>query len=362
MLSSMSNRPIRARRGPSAETAPTAEFYRQLADLAPQMLWSARADGTTDFFNGRVFEYTGLSQKELEGWGWRKVVHPDDWERCLARWTKAFKRAQPYEVEYRLRRHDGKYLWHLSAAMPHREGGRVVRWIGSCTEIENQKRAERLLETARAALATLVASGVQEQQERERERFRAFVDSVPGIAWIKDSKLRYVWTSASYERIFGKSLDSMLGRDDFAVWPEAMAAQFRANDEKVLRVNGAVKDVANTPLPGGSAARWMAVKFPLPDESGALGVAGIAFDITESSGDNAADERDDSPLARLSGRELQVMHLMVEGCSSAEIGARLTLSPKSVDTYRSRLMAKLKIKNLPTLVKFALRYGLTAKR
>jgi PAS domain S-box-containing protein len=196
---------------------------------------------------------------------------------------------------------------------------------------------------------------------RENEgRLRAFLDSMPGIAWIKDSKLRYVWTSASYERILGKSFESIRDRDDFEVWPQAMAEHYRANDEKVLRTSGAVKDLVDAQLLDGSAVRWLAVKFPLPDETGALGVAGIAFDVTEHVG-GKENEDDPGPLARLSGRELQVLHLMVEGCTSAEIGARLAVSPKSVDTYRSRLMSKLGLEDLPALVKFALRHGLTGK-
>jgi DNA-binding CsgD family transcriptional regulator len=187
------------------------------------------------------------------------------------------------------------------------------------------------------------------------------MDSVPAIAWIKDSKLRYSWVSASYARILGKPPETILGTDDFAIWPQVMAEDFRQNDEKALRVNGAVQNVSQTPYSDGSVGRWLAVKFPLPDESGALGVAGMAFDITQSMAPDA-DSQDDSPLAQLSGRELQVMHLLIEGCTSAEMGARLSLSPKSIDTYRSRLMAKLGIHDLPTLVKFALRHGLTTHR
>src|SRR5882762_8278652 len=125
----MPNRHLKPRRAAHAEPALSAQFYRQMADRAPQMLWTARPDGAVDFFNARVFEYTGRTQRQLEEWGWRSVVHADDWEHCLARWTKAFTKGQPYEVEYRLRRRDGRYFWHLGTAMPQREGGRIVRWF-----------------------------------------------------------------------------------------------------------------------------------------------------------------------------------------------------------------------------------------
>lgn len=66
-----------------------------------------------------------------------------------------------------------------------------------------------------------------------------------------------------------------------------------------------------------------------------------------------------SPLDSLSSREREVLQLVVEGKTSVEISEILALSPKSVETYRSRLMLKLGITNIPALVKFALQHGIT---
>src|SRR5262245_5542798 len=377
----MPHRSLKIRRGTRSEAAQPAQFFRQIAETLPHMVWSAHPDGSLEYFNARVFEFTGRTHKQLEGWGWRSVVHADDWEQCLARWTKAFKTGSPYEVEYRLRRRDGRYFWHLGAALPLREGGRIVRWVGSCTEIENQKRAERLLAKARESLENLVSVRAEQQAAddsrfrglaekaaaREREsqqaRFRQFMDSVPAIAWIKNAELRYDWLSASYSRLHGKTLEDVRGRTDFEIWPEELAQVFRKDDELALRANGPVQFVERAPFVDGSIAHWLVVKFPMPDETGALGVAGIGFDITDDvlAPGKDADPAAQIPLARLSARERQVMQMVVDGHTSAEAGARLGLSPKSIDTYRSRLMAKLGIEDLPTLVKFALRHGLTTK-
>src|SRR5262245_61887961 len=119
----MPTRNPKSRRGAQGDAARALELHRLLVERAPQMLWAAVEDGSVDFFNARTYEYTGKTPGELEGWSWRAVVHADDWERCAALWTKALKKGQPYEVECRLRRHDGRYLWHLVAAMPVREGG-----------------------------------------------------------------------------------------------------------------------------------------------------------------------------------------------------------------------------------------------
>jgi len=361
----MPDRIVRQRRSVRADPAPPASFFRQMVDALPHMAWTARPDGMVEFLNKRVLEYTGRAHKELEGWGWRSMVHPDDWDRCLERWTKAYKTGSPYELEYRLRRHDGRYSWHLAAAMPVREDGRIVRWVGTSTDIENQKRAERLLGKARESLESVVAlrASAEAQNRAQQERLRQLMDAMPAIAWIKDSKLRIDWASGSFVRILGKPLEEIIGRDDFAIWPKEMAERFRENDLRVLRLNGPVRNTASTQLSDGSIVQWLTVKFPFPDATGAAGVAGIGFDVTAeiaAAGEAAPDVR--SPVERLSGRERQVLQMIVDGMTSAEVGERLSLSPKSVDTYRSRLMAKLGIEDLPTLVKFAIRHGLTTRR
>lgn len=355
----MSDRLLKSRRG--ARSIDPPQLYRLIADTIPHLVWSARADGATDFYNARVFEYTGRDLRTLEAWGWQAVVHPDDLERCLERWRHSVKSGEPYEVEYRLQRHDGSYRWHLGAAMPWRDGaGRIKRWFGTCTDIENQKRAARLLEHARRTLESLVAARTQALEESE-QRLRTFLDNMPAIAWIKDSQFRYVWISASYSRAHGKSLREIRGCEDFEIWPEELARCFRRGDERVLRANGAVHSVESIPYADGRPARWLVVKFPLPDRTGVPGVAGIRSDITARDGDEpgANAHELDNPLERLSGRERQVLRLIVDGNTSAQVAEQLEISPKSVDTYRSRLMAKLGIEDLPALVKFAIRHGLT---
>ena len=123
-----------------------AGLYRLIADSVPLMIWVAKADGRLEFFNKRCYEYSGLTYDELEGWGWRAAIHAEDWERCLATWTHALRSGEPYEIQYRLRRADGAYRWHHGSALPVRDAsGQVVRWFGTCTDIEDQVRDVRRL-------------------------------------------------------------------------------------------------------------------------------------------------------------------------------------------------------------------------
>lgn len=125
----------------------TAGLYRLIAETIPHMVWTARADGALDFFNRRCYEYSGFDAGALAGWGWKEVVHPEDWDRCLASWTRALQTGERYEVEYRLRRRDGAFRWHHGSAVPVRDDtGRPVRWFGTCTDIETEVRSARILE------------------------------------------------------------------------------------------------------------------------------------------------------------------------------------------------------------------------
>src|SRR3954464_9101666 len=76
-------------RGSASDAEQAAGLYPLIAETIPHMVWTARADGGLDFFNQRCHEYTGADVGALEGWGWKAVVHPEDWERCLAGWTRA---------------------------------------------------------------------------------------------------------------------------------------------------------------------------------------------------------------------------------------------------------------------------------
>jgi len=124
--------------------AETEARFRVLADSMPQMVWSTLPDGFHDYYNARWYEFTGTAVGSTDGEGWNGVFHPDDQARSWALWTHCLKTGDPYEIEYRLRRHDGVYRWTLGRANPIRdEAGRIVRWFGTCTDIDDLKRMEQ---------------------------------------------------------------------------------------------------------------------------------------------------------------------------------------------------------------------------
>ena len=121
------------------------EQYRFLAEAIPQQVWTARPDGALDFVNQRVLDYFDRTMEEIIGWGWQEAVHVEDLPGCLGRWRSSLETGETYAVEFRLRRaSDATYRWHLGRALSVRDHeGQIVKWFGTNTDIEEQKRWKR---------------------------------------------------------------------------------------------------------------------------------------------------------------------------------------------------------------------------
>ena len=134
---------VRERTQVAAALRRSEERYRLLAESIPQIVFSLTADGRAHYTNQRWFAYTGMKPAESLDFGWLSAVHSEDREASLARWQRSLAEGKPFETEFRLRRADGSYRWHLGRSLPWRgAGGPVARWIGTCTDIDDVKRLE----------------------------------------------------------------------------------------------------------------------------------------------------------------------------------------------------------------------------
>jgi len=129
------------------------ERYRQLADAMPQIVWTSDAHGNTTYFNRRWFEYTGMSDDEVDEHVWTRVVHPEDLPHVAARRAETLRDASVFEAEYRFRAADGSYRWHLGRSIPVDDF-----WIGTATDIDDRKRIEQAQRFLLDAGATLSSS------------------------------------------------------------------------------------------------------------------------------------------------------------------------------------------------------------
>jgi PAS domain S-box-containing protein len=178
------------------------ERFRALAETLPQLIWLADAKGVTTYCNHRVAEYFGIAPEELATISWRPRFHPDDVEKIFAAWWHSVETQEPFQVEYRLLRHDGQYRTFLVRAVPVRnEAGEVERWIGSATDIHDQKLAEDAL--------------------REREqRFRVLAESLPQLVWIRDAGGQYTYCNQRLLDYVGRPAEWLQEQTFEAVHPE----------------------------------------------------------------------------------------------------------------------------------------------
>ncbi len=119
---------------------------REMIDKIPILAWSCRPDGTTEFLNQRWLDYTALTIEEALGWGWQAAIHGEDLEKLMNTWLRLLASGEPGQEEARLRRFDGEYRWFLFRAVPVRdEQGKLTKWYGTNTDIEDLKRTEEKL-------------------------------------------------------------------------------------------------------------------------------------------------------------------------------------------------------------------------
>jgi PAS domain S-box-containing protein len=118
--------------------------FSTLAETMPQLVWSTTGDGYHDYYNSRWYEYTGMPREGSQGWNWKSFLHPDDYERTMQVWAHSLQSGEPYSVEYRFRdAATGVYRWFIGRALPLRdERGQIIRWFGTCTDIDDAKSAQ----------------------------------------------------------------------------------------------------------------------------------------------------------------------------------------------------------------------------
>src|SRR5262245_2930802 len=128
-----------------------------IIDTIPTLAWCNLPDGPNEFLNKGWHDYTGLSPEESHGWGWQAAFHPEDVPPLMEKWQRMLASGETDEIEARLRRHDGVYRWFLIRAQALRnDSGKIVRWYGTSTDIEDRKQAEEARRASERNLAAII--------------------------------------------------------------------------------------------------------------------------------------------------------------------------------------------------------------
>ncbi|MES2785383.1 MAG: response regulator [Pseudomonadota bacterium] len=251
---------------------------RALAEAMPQMVWMTRPDGANVYFNQRWVDYTGLSVEASCGDRWIEPFHPDDRAEAERAWKRSTQGQGDYSIECRLRRVDGAYRWMLIRGLPYRdEAGQIVKWMGTCTDIEDLKRSEEVARDNAREQRRLA-----HELEAERQRLLAAQEVSKVGSWETDLQtLEVTWSLETY-RIFGSS------PAEFQPSHEKFLAMVDPQDREM--VDAALKGSVDDRLPGfiehgitaiDGTAKRIEERWKIVESNGLLRAIGTCQDVTE---------------------------------------------------------------------------------
>jgi two-component system cell cycle sensor histidine kinase/response regulator CckA len=186
---------ITGRKRAQMELQRSEEHFRFLADSIPHLVWAASPDGSVEYHNARALEYMGAPSEALAGSGWINYIHPDDAERMSKLWRAAVAGGREHRAEIRIRRaSDGAWRWHLARTMPQRDSqGRIVRWFGTATDIDDLRAAEAALRDS-------------------EERYRLLTESVPEIIFTAMPNIGNEYCNRRWYEYTGLTLEQTTGK------------------------------------------------------------------------------------------------------------------------------------------------------
>ena len=274
------------------EASQSNKRFRFLADTMPLLIWTATPDGKFDYYNERWLSYSSVPPAQLANWNWQEAIHPEDFPICLDRWKKTIASHCDYKIECRLKHGSaGDYRWTLAQAFPLRNNkNEIIQWIGTCTDIDDQKQARSLLERA-----------VQERTgelAKARAQLQTVLDGATKVSIVAtDTEGIITVFNSGAENMLGYTSQEIVGKQTpvlFHVEAELLARGLELTQEMGKTVFGF--DVfAARPRQGMHEQReWTYVRKDgqrltvnlvatvLRDGAGAIvGFLGVAMDITE---------------------------------------------------------------------------------
>jgi PAS domain S-box-containing protein len=276
---------ITARKQAEAAWQESETAFRTLADSVPQMVWMCMPDGLNVYFNQRWVDYTGLSLADSYGRGWNTPFHPDDRQPALDAWNHATETGETYRVESRLRAADGSYRWFLMRGLPLRDAaGRVVKWFGTCTDIDDLKRGEEALRNLNEELEKRVEERTAQLRDSEQRLALALRASHEGV-WDWNVETGTVWYSSRHMEMLGytdseiearaSAFENLLHPDDRVRFHDTVEAVLRGEREHEMEFRLRHKD--------GHYVDILSYGFPVRRKPNGpiVRIVGTHFDLTE---------------------------------------------------------------------------------
>ncbi|MCA8830911.1 PAS domain-containing protein [Hymenobacter pini] len=261
---------------------------RFILESLPVMVWTATPDGNCDGSNLRLQQFTGWTAEQLLGRTWHELIHPADRPNSEQAWQQAVATTSDFQVEYRMRRHDGQYRWLLVRGTPRLTAtGAIQMWIGSCTDIHEQKQmVQELLEAnEQQALLSDQAYAASQAATNQRDALYGLLEAAPAMfAILRGPEYRYEYVNPGYKALFaGRTL---VGRTVAEVVPEATSQGFTALLDQVYET-GVPFSATEAPfsLVGSDGQlRQVYLNFsyqPFRENGRIVGLSAFAYDVTD---------------------------------------------------------------------------------
>jgi len=266
------------------------ERTRFILENLPVLIWTAAPDGLRDYFNPRWQAFTGRALADALGEQWLADLHPDDRERVRTQWGQAVAAGTPYQVEYRLRRHDGQYRWILSRAQPRRDAeGRINLWVGGATEIHDQKMMVQEILEANEQQAILSEQAYQNYQlaESQRATYQGLFMQAPALICIlRGPTHRYDFVNTAYQSLFPDR--QLVGHTVAEALPEVAGQGFTQLLDKVYETGETftgdellIKLQVRLGEPAMRPAYFNFTYQRFSEQGQVAGIAVFAFEVTE---------------------------------------------------------------------------------
>lgn len=239
-------------------------MYLQVLNDAPALIWKTDPSGQCDWFNKSWLEFAGCLMDQCLEEGCLKNVHPEDQGRVQSDHKAAFEKRLPFQMEYRLRRHDGQYRQILNTGRPLRSfDGKFWGYVSYCFDITDRVRAE-------------------EDVRKQEAYLRSVFDNMPFLMWLKDADGRFLFVNDAFAQSCQiGSPENVIGKTDLDVWPKVIAERNLVDDRSVM--NDRRQKFTEELMTDGAGSRWIETyKIPILDGAGkVIGTTGFARNITE---------------------------------------------------------------------------------
>lgn len=182
------------------------ERNRLMVDALPHIAWTNGPNGARDYYNQRWYEYSGLTVEETQAGGWEDIMHPEDIPQAAAIWDTAIEAGEAWGAEYRLRRSDGTFRLHLGRSEPIRAAGKIIRWVGTATDIEDRRVAEEALKTSYLRTARIL-------------------ESISDAFYAIDTQWNFTYVNSQAAELLHRSREELMDKNIWAEFPEAVGTK-----------------------------------------------------------------------------------------------------------------------------------------